>query len=197
VAELLQLLLGREMPLQRVAYRDLFVSRWGVDPLVADTAVLQQVAAAEGVSLGDRVAAGDRDLWLDLLLSHCIAPGLGRGCVTAIDGYPASQAALAVLDPADPRMARRFELYVDGVELANGYEELADPSEQGRRFDADRNVRRQKRCADLPGDALLLDALAAGLPPCSGVALGFDRVLMLRLGVGHIDEVMAFPLERA
>src|SRR4029077_16165040 len=111
--------------------------------------------------------------------------------------YPASQAALARLDPADPRVALRFEAYLRGVELANGFGELADEAQQRARFRADQSARAQRGLPVPAIDEWLLDALRSGLPPCAGVALGFDRVLMIACGARTIDEVMAFSAERA
>jgi lysyl-tRNA synthetase class 2 len=111
-----------------------------------------------------------------------------------VDRYPASQAALARLDPADPRVARRFEIYLDGIELANGFHELADPVEQRRRFAHDRALRRKAGVADTPPDEEFLAALAAGLPDCCGVAVGFYRLLMACLAAGDIREVVSFAV---
>jgi lysyl-tRNA synthetase class 2 len=111
-----------------------------------------------------------------------------------IDRYPAAQAALARLDPADPRVAERFEVYLHGIELANGYHELADAPAQRQRFEADRARRRALGYADVVPDEALLAALAAGLPDCCGVALGFDRLLMAGLGLSRIEEVVSFPV---
>ena len=108
-----------------------------------------------------------------------------------------SQAALARLDPCDPRVAQRFELYCAGVELANGFHELASASEQRARFEADNVHRRRLGLPVFPPDERLLAALAAGLPDCAGVALGFDRTLMLAVGAAHIEEVLPFPTARA
>jgi len=113
-----------------------------------------------------------------------------------VHSYPASQAALARLDPADPRVAQRFELYCAGIELANGFHELAAASEQRTRFEADNARRRRLGLAVFPLDERLLAALPA-LPDCVGVALGFDRTLMLAAGAAHIEEVLAFPTGRA
>ena len=111
--------------------------------------------------------------------------------------YPASQAALARLDADDPRVALRFELYHRGIELANGYHELASGAEQRMRFAADQQMRASRGLPTFALDANLLSALDAGLPDCAGVALGFDRVLMLAAGAANIDDVLAFPVERA
>ena len=119
---------------------------------------------------------------LDLIVGARVGPALGANALTFLHRYPASQAALARLDPDDPRVALRFELYHRGMELANGYHELASGAEQRLRFAADQKNARRARAADRSTlDANLLAALDAGLPDCAGVALGFDRVLMLAL----------------
>jgi len=121
---------------------------------------------------------------------------LGAGRFFIVD-YPADQAALARVRPENPDVAARFELVVDGVELANGYWELDDAAALKKRFRTDLTVRRRRGQVLPPLDGRFLAAMAAGLPPCSGVALGFDRLLMLRLGARSLAEVMAFPIDRA
>jgi lysyl-tRNA synthetase class 2 len=178
-------------------YRDALLRHAGVDPLEDDAGRLREAAAAAGLGPA-ALAAASRDDLLDLLVATRVGPALGVGRLCALTHYPASQAALARLEPDDPRVALRFELYGDGLELANGFEELADAREQAQRFEADNARRRALGREVLPVDARLLAALAdGGLPPCSGVAVGFDRVAMLASGARSIDEVLAFPLERA
>ncbi len=179
---------------ERLSYRDACRRELGLDPFSATLAELQQAASPLGYAAA---AHATRDEWLELLVGARVGPQLGHGALTFLHGYPASQAALARLDPQDPRTAQRFELYCDGVELANGFHELAAAAEQRARFEAD-NVERRRR--GLPQGALderLLAALAAGLPDCAGVALGFDRTLMLATGAARIEEVLPFPTERA
>jgi lysyl-tRNA synthetase class 2 len=126
-----------------------------------------------------------------------VGPALGRNALTFIHRYPASQAALARLDPRDPRVALRFELYCEGIELANGFHELASAGEQRARFEHDLAERRRRGLPAAKMDELLLQALESGLPECAGVAVGFDRLLMLATDASHIDQVLAFPIERA
>jgi elongation factor P--(R)-beta-lysine ligase len=183
---------------ERLSYGEAFRRELDLDPFSAPRA--QLLAAAQRV--GYRAPPGDsvqeeRDELLELLMAAQVGPQLGRGAFTFVHSYPASQAALARLDPADPRTAQRFELYVDGIELANGFHELASSAEQRARFARDNEARRRRGLPVAPPDERLLAALAAGLPDCAGVALGFDRVLMLAAGAGHIDEVLAFPTARA
>jgi lysyl-tRNA synthetase class 2 len=138
-----------------------------------------------------------RDELLDFLMAVVVGPQLGTEGPEFLTHYPASQAALARLDPEDPRYALRFELYWQGIELANGFEELADAAEQARRFEADRTARARLGLRVHPSDERFLAALAHGLPPCAGVALGFDRLVMLALGARELGSVMSFTLDRA
>ena len=189
---------GAALPLpgEHLSYREAFLGAVGLDPLEASLAEL--TAAAQ--SAGYRPPPGrspPRDELLELLMASAIGPRLGRGRLTFVYGYPASQAALARLDPRDPRTARRFELYSEGVELANGFHELTDAAEQRRRFEADQRERERSGLPGLEIDARLLAALEAGLPDCAGVALGFDRLVMLATGAAHIDAVLAFADDRA
>lgn len=192
VAELVRGLLG-EKPLEMLSYGELFQRHLGVDPHRASVGELE-ACARERLDYSGRASAGrdeSRDTWLDLLLSHVIEPALA-GFVFVFD-FPASQAALARLrQDGDVAVAERFELYVDGLELANGYRELTDPAEQRRRFEADNAVLRARGEAERPVDERLLAALEQGLPDCAGVALGLDRLLMLKLGVDRIDDVLGF-----
>jgi len=196
VAALVRGLMGdAQLPVEFVSYVDALRRHADLDPF-GELAPLR--AAARDLGLGERHAASaGRDELLDLIVGARVGPALGATALTFLHRYPASQAALARLDPVDARVALRFELYHRGVELANGYHELASGAEQRQRFAGDL---RQRSMRGLPAAALdghLLAALDAGLPDCAGVALGFDRVLMLATGATNIDEVLAFPVERA
>ncbi len=209
---------------ERLSYREVFQRELSLDPFTADVETLAQACEtlgfrrdanragrpgwaardADGAASDPHPAAGStprvgrqRDEMLDMLMGSRIGPALGRGKLTFIHGYPASQAALARLDPRDPAAALRFELYRDGIELANGFHELASAAEQRARFEADREERKRRGLPAHAPDERLLAALEAGLPDCAGVALGFDRLVMLATGASHIDEVLAFPVERA
>lgn len=126
-----------------------------------------------------------------------IEPQLDPAVPTFVTDYPASQAALAQLSPDDPRVAHRFELFYGGIELANGYQELTDAAEQQRRFQRDREQRKSLHKSEASDDPRLLAALENGLPDCAGVALGFDRLLMIHLNKRHINEVLPFAIDRA
>jgi lysyl-tRNA synthetase class 2 len=189
------LLAGRlEAPPERLTYRDAFLRVLGVDPLAAPLAELSALAAtrAGATGLGD-----ERDTVLDLLMGTLVGPALGHGRLTLVHAYPASQAALARLLPGTPPVAARFEAYVEGLELCNGFHELGDAAEQRRRFEHDRVQRALRRLPAPPLDERLLAALAAGLPDCAGVAVGLDRVLMLATGCSTIGEVLTFAVDEA
>jgi len=151
----------------------------------------------EIASRAAKVAAPQRDELLEFLMGSVVGPRLGINALTFVHGYPASQAALARLDPHDSRAALRFELYCEGIELANGFDELASAAEQRARFEQDLAERRRNNLPAFTADELLLAALESGFPDCCGVALGFDRTLMLATGANTIDEVLPFPIERA
>ncbi|MEQ5801304.1 EF-P lysine aminoacylase EpmA [Halomonas sp. H10-9-1] len=200
-AALVHGVLGREPgdnpgPLRRRRYRELFRDALGLDPLHAPLDTLRRLAGERGgLDMGD----SDRDGCLDLLMSLVIEPQLGRDGLDAVVDYPASQAALARRhrDPEDGEwVASRFELYLEGVELANGYDELTDAAEQRARFHEDNAARRARGLPEVDVDARLLAALEAGLPDGSGVALGLDRLIQLALGKERVAEVMAFATPR-
>jgi lysyl-tRNA synthetase class 2 len=182
--------------IERMRYAEAFRRELGLDPLTAADADLRDAARSLDVAPAT-LAALRRDELLDLLMVLAVGPRLGSGRWTFLTHYPAAQAALARLDPDDPRVAQRFELYAEGIELANGFDELCDAGEQRRRFEADLAERRRRGLPETPLDERLLAALESGLPACAGVALGFDRLAMLALGAGHLADVVAFSSDRA
>ena len=189
LAELVCCVLG-ERKWQKFSYRELFLQRLGLDPFTATGEQLRDTALAH-IDLG--FVSGDRDLWLDLLMSHLIEPQLAEMGMCFVYDYPASKAALSrIVQSGDVDVGQRFELYVDGMELANGYCELTDAVEQERRFQADNDKRREMGLAEKPIDRQLLAAMKHGLPECSGVAVGIDRLLMLLTGSTDIRDVLAF-----
>ena len=192
VAELVNVCLG-ERALYRFSYRQLFEQQLAIDPFTAPVSDLMDLAR-QHIDTG--IVSGERDLWLDLLMSHVLEPQLAGLGMCFIYDYPASQAALAQVVEVDGQpVGQRFELYVDGMELANGYFELTDAAEQRRRFEQDNQRRREHGQPERPLDEQLLAALAQGLPSCSGVALGVDRLLMLVMGEPDIRNVLAFDWE--
>jgi lysyl-tRNA synthetase class 2 len=194
VADLVRHCLG-ERPLQKRSYRQLFLDVLQVDPFTAAADELQDTAR---LHLDTGNLSGDRDLWLDLLMSHLIEPRLAELGMCFVYDYPASQAALSqIADVEGVSVGQRFELYVDGLELANGYCELTDPAEQRLRFERDNVRRREYGRPERPLDERLLAAMEHGLPDCSGVALGVDRLLMLVTGASDIRDVLAFDWQRS
>ena len=196
LGELCNVLLGRGLP-EVLSYRDAFERYAGLDPHVAEPQALAGAARDLRVAVPGSLSAQDRDGWLDLLMAEAVQPNLGRQRPTILYDYPASQAALARVRAGDPPVAERFELYVSGIELANGYHELVDPAVLRQRCAENNRLRQADGKVPLPEPARLLAAMEAGLPPATGVALGFDRVVMLAAGASEIGEVIAFPFDRA
>lgn len=181
--------LGLHSPFPRQTYRDAFLQHAGFDPFSASLEVLRALPQAAGLA-----AETDRDFWLDLWMSQVVGPRLGGGVPAFLHDFPPSQAALAQIRDG---VALRFELFWDGLELANGFCELTDADEQERRFRADQDARRARGLEPPPYDQQLIAALRHGLPPCAGVALGLDRLLMRQLGLPDLASTLAFPSDRA
>lgn len=195
VDDLLQQVLECEAA-ELVSYQQIFQRHLEIDPLVAEKDELRAAAAKLGVSeVADREE--ERDTLLQLLFTSGIEPHIGQEKPIFVYHFPASQASLAQISIEDRRVAERFEVYYKGIELANGFNELTDGDEQKERFEHDNFKRSQKGLPQYPIDKNFLNALAAGLPECSGVALGIDRLVMLALNAESLSEVIAFPIERA
>jgi elongation factor P--(R)-beta-lysine ligase len=181
-------------PAERLSYAEALRRYAGIDPHVASDRELELAAARHGTAVAGSL---DRDARLDLLMGLVVGPKLGCDRPCFVCDYPASQASLARLKPGSPAVAARFELYLDGVELANGFHELVDAREQRARFERDLLTRRARGQIEPPMDERLLAALEAGMPDCAGVALGFDRLVALALGADRLSDAMAFPIDRA
>jgi len=201
VDALVQQLLGAHMSLaasEKLSYREAFQRHADIDPHTATAQEFAQTARAHEIHAPPGMLAHqDVSIWRDLLLTHLIEPRLGQGRLTFLYDYPAAQASLARVRPGNPPLAERFELYLHGTELANGFHELADASEQRTRFERQLHTRAAEHLPALPLDENLLAALASGLPDCSGVALGFDRLAMLAAGAKSLREVITFPADCA
>jgi lysyl-tRNA synthetase class 2 len=181
----------------RFDYRSLFEQRLGIDPIRADFSALARTGERLGYPEARVLCGEDRSLWLDFLFSQGLQPGLADWDLVFVTDFPASLPSLARVHPDDPAVVERVEVFIDGIELGNGFHELADRAEQARRFDADIATRRALNLAQPAKDTRLLAALESGLPDCSGIAIGLDRLLMGIITASDIDEVLAFPLERA
>jgi len=183
---------------EMLSYAEAFARLAGIaDIHGADMEDLRATAARHGIDPAIMSRAETVDVLRDLILTHVVEGRLGENRLTALFDYPASQAALARIRPGPPAVAERFEIYLDGIELANGFHELADATEQQRRFEHDQRVRRARHQAEPVVDGRLLAALRAGLPDCAGVAVGLDRVVMLAAGERELARVLAFPFLRA
>jgi len=178
-------------PYTRLQFGEVFERSTGVDPHTATAEDLAEAAARSGDS-GPALPAGDRDGWMSYLHAVAVEPHLGRGRPAFVDLYPADQCALARLRPGSPPVAERFELYLDGIELANGFTELTDPVEQEERIRSENAARIAAGERPYPLDRAFLRDLGR-MPPAAGVAVGLDRVIMGLLGATSVDEVMAFP----
>lgn len=185
-------ILGTEKA-ERLSYRDAFLRFVKIDPF----SVTDNELAMSAQKLTDyHGPALSRDDNLNLILSICIEPNLGMNRPCFLYDYPPSQASLAkvAVSVQGNDVAQRFELYIQGMELANGYFELTDADEQIKRFDADNCERHQLGLPAIPPDEHLIAAMKSGLPACSGVAVGLDRMLMLKVGASKIEEVLSFPI---
>lgn len=200
VAELLLSLLTpvmADLSVTRLAYQQLFMDMTGLDALQFSQADYQRFASDKGFAEAVEICAADHGLWLDFLFSHCVQPAMNQQVIYLVYDYPAIQSSLARLHPRDSRLAERFEVFVNGIELGNGFFELADADEQQSRFEREIVFRQRHGLPPVVKDQRFLAALQAGLPDCSGVALGIDRLLMLVAKAQEIAGVLAFPISNA
>lgn len=201
VGELLEVLYGYPVVMNHYRYVDAFMDFVGIHPLTASLAALQAVAEDKGLMGFDFNSedsndseADCRQSWLDLLFSHAVEPHLGHDLPTLIIEYPPATAALAktALDKEGNEVAKRFELYINGIEIANAYDELADGQALRARFEKDNQLRERHDLPVMPIDEHLI-AASDNLIPCSGIAVGIDRLFMVIVGAGSLEEVIPFP----
>ncbi|MGR8929274.1 MAG: EF-P lysine aminoacylase EpmA [Gammaproteobacteria bacterium] len=197
VIDLLHAVLLSTVPVVRVTYRQLFNELTGLDPLVFSGDLYRRFAYEQGYPEADELCGEDHALWLDFLFSHYVQPRMPSGTIYLVYAYPSIQSSLARLCAGDPRVSERFEVFVSGVELGNGFFELADAAEQEARFDLEIAYRQANGLEGVEKDGRLLDALRFGLPDCSGVAIGLDRLLMIASACDSIEQVLAFPFASA
>jgi len=199
VLALLQELLaltGKKFSVRQVAYQQFFWEVTGLNALVYDRPVFRDFSCAEGFPEADSLCGDDHVIWLDFLFSHCVQPKMLPDCIYLLHDYPAVLSSLARVHVLDPRLTERFEVFINGIELGNGFYELADAKEQEARFAKEIALRSQHGMQPVAKDQLFLAALQAGLPDCSGVAVGVDRLLMICSVARSIEAVLAFPLAK-
>lgn len=182
---------------QRFSYQELFQCHTGLNPLVFSHRDYCAYALANQLPEAVAICGDDHSLWLDFLFSHRVQPHLGNNALCLVYGYPACQSSLARINERNPLITDRVELFIDGIELGNGFYELADAVEQDRRFDQEQAIRQQRQQPAAVKDKRLIAALTSGLPECSGMAIGLDRLLMALLQKPSIDGVLCFPIDRA
>lgn len=200
VAELLSELLAPHIVLditQSFSYQEIFLDKTGLDPLDFQVSSYADFALSENIPEAIEICGDDHALWLDFIFSHKVQPDLGRESICLVHGYPAIQSSLARINEENPLIADRFEVFVHGIELGNGFFELSDAGEQEQRFDREIIERREAGLPTVTKDRRFLAALTSGLPDCSGVAIGLDRLLMIVAGAETIDDILAFPVSRA
>jgi len=178
-----------------VSYARAFSEFAGCDPFSDDATTMAAAISARGIDVPDSIL-DERDALIDLAMAALVSPQMGHGRIGFVYDFPLQQAALATIRPGDPPVAERFEAFIGGMELANGFNELRDAAEQRRRFDADLVRREHLRLPRVAVDERFLAALEAGMPACAGVALGLDRLLMLVAGADTLDKVLAFGWDR-
>ncbi|MDP2901781.1 MAG: EF-P lysine aminoacylase EpmA [Methylovulum sp.] len=182
---------------QRISYQAVFQHHTGLDPLLFSYQEYCAYAFNNHIPDAIGLCGHDQVLWLDFIFSHNVQPHLGANALCMVYGYPACQSSLARLNEHNPKVAERVELFINGIELGNGFYELTDAIEQDRRFNGEISIRQQRQLPLSIKDNRLIAALSAGLPDCSGIAIGLDRLLMLLSGSAAINDVLAFPVDRA
>lgn len=200
VGILLQQLFGSSLQvpsIKQISYQQLFRQVTGLDALNFNLADYQGYARQSGYEEALALCVEDPVLWLDFLFSHCVQPQMEQQQIYLVYGYPAILSSLARINLQDSRVSERFEVFINGIELGNGFFELADADEQAQRFDLEIQLRQQRGLPLVDKDLRLLAALRSGLPDCSGVAIGLDRLLLLLSNSRSLDEVLAFPFAHA
>lgn len=182
---------------QRIGYQAVFRHYTGLDPLQFCPNDYADYAVNNGLPEAVALCGEDHLLWLDMLFSHKIQPYLGAGGLCMVYAYPACQSSLAKTSEANPLTVERVELFMDGIELGNGYYELIDAVEQAQRFNKEIHYRQEQNLPPVIQDPRLLGALASGLPDCAGMAIGLDRLLLLLGKAQTLSETLSFSIDRA
>jgi lysyl-tRNA synthetase class 2 len=182
---------------KRISYAEIFKHYTGLNALFFSFEIYSAFAIQHKIPEAITFCQKNHALWLDYLFSFCIQPHLGENGLCLIYGYPACQSALARLNVDNSLIADRFEVFLKGIELGNGFYELADSEEQNRRFDAEIQTRKNENLPDVIKDERLIAALKSGLPDCAGVAIGLDRLLIILTESETISNVLSFDIKRA
>lgn len=188
------MILIKECPVISKSYQQAFMDSIQIDPLKASIKNLMEFAQSRSPAPPDFSSVTDT---LQFIMSAHVEPTFPVNTFIVIHHYPAAQAVLSMIDEKDPRTAKRFEIYLNGHELGNGYEELLSGEENAMRMKEDNGRRKAMSKPELPVDKNFIDAMKKGIPACSGIAMGLDRILMLRSGAISINEVLAFPWDVA
>lgn len=200
IVELLNILFnGRKAlkPAQRISYQTLFQRYTGLNPLDFSYQDYCTYARDKHMPEAVSICGYDHALWLDFIFSHVVQSQLGENAVYMVYGYPVCQSSLARINEYNSNITDRVEVFINGIELGNGYYELTDAKEQDRRFDDEITIRQQRNRPGAVKNKHFIAALEAGLPECSGMAIGLDRLLMLLTNSASIDDVLNFPIHRA
>ncbi len=200
IAELLAVLFNGHRSLnatQRFSYQAVFQRYTGLNPLEFFYHDYCAYALDNQMPEAVSICGDDHGLWLDFIFSHKVQPQLGENAVCMVYGYPVCQSSLARVNEYNSKITDRVEVFVNGIELGNGYYELTDANEQERRFDDEMSIRQQRKRPVTVKDKRFIEALKAGLPECSGMAIGLDRLLMLLTNSASINDVLSFPMHRA
>ena len=182
---------------KQISYKELFEQVTGLNPLVFSQKNYALYAAENNFNDAIDLCGDDHSMWLDFIFSFKVQTILADQAICMVYGYPAIQSSLARLNPENSSVADRFEVFVNGVEIGNGFFELSDINEQEIRFDQENNARIKRKQLAVQKDQLFLEAIRSGLPDCSGIALGLDRLLMIVANANSLKDVLAFPFDRA
>jgi lysyl-tRNA synthetase class 2 len=182
-------------PAEYQTYRSVFSQAVGIDPLSASIKDFIAAADQRGHPEAQSICTDKRSVWLDFLFSHVVQPQLSKQRIVFVYNYPMCQSSLARIHPQQPAVVERVEVFIDGVELGNGFQELTNAEEQRQRFIAQQLERKHSGLTIADLDESLLAALESGLPETAGIAIGLDRLLMMIRGSDHIDQVLGFPLK--
>jgi len=198
VAELVAKVNDRSLGLiNKISYKDVFEQVTGLNPLIFNQKTYADYAIKNKIKDAVSLCGDDHSMWLDFIFSYKVQPSLENQMLCMVYGYPAIQSSLARINNSNPLVCDRFEVFVNGIEIGNGFFELSDAVEQEQRFDQENKDRERKGLRIIEKDEKFLAALRSGLPDCSGVAIGLDRLLMSISKTKSLGDVIAFPFERA